>query len=126
MKVLTFSAVVEAGTGLVLVLDPAIAARLLLGAELSETGVVVGRCFGIALLGLSAACLPERQGGGGGSGGSRPASGMLLYNLFIALYLGYLGTAGHYSGIMLWPAVVLHAVVTVLLFRTWKAVSAER
>ena len=117
MKVLTFSAVAEAATGLALVVAPAFVASLLLGAELSDTGMVVGRCFGIALLGLGVACLPERQGGGGGNDGSRPASGMLLYNLLIALYLGYLGTVGHYSGILLWPAVVLHAVVAGLLLR---------
>ena len=45
---------------------------------------------------------------------------MLLYNAAIALYLAYLGTAGHLGGVLLWPAVVIHAVVAVLLAMTWR------
>ncbi len=40
---------------------------------------------------------------------------MLTYNALIALYLGYLGTVGHMQGLLLWPAVLLHAVVAVWL-----------
>jgi hypothetical protein len=40
---------------------------------------------------------------------------MLLYNAGIALFLGYAGAAGPSSGILLWPAVALHAGVAVLL-----------
>jgi hypothetical protein len=40
---------------------------------------------------------------------------MLIYNALIALYLGYLGTVQHASGMLLWPAVLLHAVVAMSL-----------
>jgi hypothetical protein len=43
---------------------------------------------------------------------------MLIYNLLIALYLGYLGTVAHVAGSLLWPAVALHAGVAAALLWT--------
>jgi hypothetical protein len=43
--------------------------------------------------------------------------GMLTYSAAVTLYLAYLGFAGGMNGILLWPAVVLHAVLTLLLAR---------
>ena len=57
-RILAFAAVVEVGTGLVLLIDPAIVVALLLGAEVSGVGTLLGRCFGIALLALGLACWP--------------------------------------------------------------------
>jgi hypothetical protein len=76
---------------------------LLLGVELSGVGPVLARCFGIGLLAL------------GISPGFR---GMLLYNAALALYLGALGGTGQASGILLWPAVALHAGLALLLVFT--------
>jgi hypothetical protein len=72
----------------------------LLGAELSGVGAVLARCFGVGLLGLGVAPVFR---------------GMLLYNAGIALYLGFAGAAGQWGGILLWPAVALHAGVALLL-----------
>ena len=44
---------------------------------------------------------------------------MLTYNVLISLYLAYLGTAGHQGGLLLWPAVALHAGVAFLLVWVW-------
>jgi hypothetical protein len=110
-RILAFAAVLEFGTGLILLLDPALVATLLLGAELSGVGVMVGRCFGIALLALGMACWP-----GAGSGPSAWRA-MLAYNILIAVYLSYLGTDG-LTALLLWPAVGLHAVVALLLVWT--------
>ena len=115
---LVFTAAVEGATGLALLADPAIVAGLLLGSDLSDAGRVVGRCFGIALLGLALACWPGRQGGGSGLPAWR---GMLTYNLLIALYLGYLGTARNMRGALLWPAVLLHAAAA-----AWLLLAARR
>ena len=46
--------------------------------------------------------------------------GMLAYNALIALYLAYLGGLEHMAGTLLWPAVALHAAVTLLLLRAWR------
>ena len=116
-KILGFAAVVEVGTGLVLLIDPAIVVTLLLGAEVSGAGTLLGRCFGIALLALGLACWPSRQR----AESSAPAfQAMLIYNVLIALYLAYLGTVGHLGGLLLWPVVALHAVVALLLVWTWR------
>ena len=41
---------------------------------------------------------------------------MLIYSAAVALYLAYLGFAGGLTGILLWPAVVLHVILTALLY----------
>ena len=44
---------------------------------------------------------------------------LTIYNLLATVYLAYLGIAGQLVGILLWSAVVLHAVFSVLLGRDW-------
>jgi len=116
-KVLAFAAVVEAGTGLVLIFDPAVVVTLLLGTQVSGVGTLLGRCFGITLLALGLACWPSRQGVENGAAAFRA---MLTYNALIALYLAYQGAGGHLGGLLLWPGVALHAVVALLLVWTWR------
>jgi hypothetical protein len=43
--------------------------------------------------------------------------GLAAYNLLMGLYLAWLGAGVHMSGLLLWPAVVLHLVVGILLLR---------
>ncbi len=57
-NVLAFSSIVEVGTGVILMIDPSIAGRLLLGEDVSGVATLLGRCFGIALLALGLACWP--------------------------------------------------------------------
>jgi hypothetical protein len=61
---------------------------------------------GIALIGLGIACWP-----------GPPLVGMLTYSAAVTLYLAYVGFADGLAGILLWPAVALHVIVTVLLIR---------
>jgi hypothetical protein len=42
---------------------------------------------------------------------------MLTYSAAVTLYLAYVGFAGGLSGILLWPAVILHLILTALLTR---------
>jgi hypothetical protein len=113
-KIMAFSAVVETGTGLVLMIDPVLVVSLLLGESISGVALLLGRCFGVALLALGVACWPARSTEAGW-----PAfRAMLIYNLLIALYLAYLGTAGNLQGLLLWPAVALHAAVALALLWT--------
>jgi len=117
-KILAFAAIVEIGTGLALIVDPAIVVALLVGANLSGVGPVLGRCFGIALIALGLACWP----GPPPTNGDSPAfRAMLAYNALIALYLTYLGTLGSLRGFLLWPAVAIHALVAVSLMFTWRS-----
>ena len=109
---LAFAAVVEAGTGLALLIDPALVATLIWGAELAVMAPVLARCFGIALLALAIACWPGQRGRGAGTS---PLRAMLVYNALLALYLAYLGAVQHLSGLLLWPAVVLHTALALVL-----------
>jgi hypothetical protein len=113
---LAFAAVAEAATGAALLIVPSLVGRFLVGEELTGVAVAVARLTGIALITLGLACWPgsamARRAGSG-------LGGMLTYNLLATLYLGYLGLAGEWVGPLLWPAVAVHAVLTVLLAREW-------
>jgi hypothetical protein len=105
-RALTFAAVGEASTGLALLIVPGLVGRLLLGEELTGIAIPVARVAGIALIALAVACWP-----------GTPLVGMLAYSAAVTLYLAYLGFAGGSVGPLLWPAVVLHLILTVLLAR---------
>ena len=105
-RVLVLAAVGEVATGVALLLVPSLVGQLLLGAELTGVAVTVARVAGIALIGLGVACWP-----------GTPLLGMLIYSAAVTLYLAYVGFAGGFAGVLLWPAVVLHAILTALLTR---------
>jgi hypothetical protein len=100
----------EAGTGLALLIVPSLVGRLLLGEELTGIAIPVARVAGIALIALGVACWP-----------GTPLVGMLTYSAAVTLYLAYVGFVRGLSGILLWPAVVLHVIMTALL--TWASTS---
>ena len=105
-KALVLAAVSEAVTGLALLIVPSLIGRLLLGEELAGVAIPVARVLGIALIALGVACWP-----------GTPLIGMLTYSSAVTLYLAYVGFAGGLTGILLWPAVVLHVILTALLTR---------
>jgi hypothetical protein len=114
MKVgLIFAAVAEVATGLALLIAPSRVGQLLLGVSFTGTTIPVARVAGIALIGLGIACWP-----------GPPLVGMLIYDVAVALYLAYVGFADGLIGEFLWPAVVVHAILSVLLardvMRTWR------
>jgi len=107
-KLLVVAAAIELATGVALLLTPGLVSNLLLGIATDATHLIA-RCFGIALIALGIACWPRPV---------TPAAlrSMLFYNGAIALYLTYSGVwVG--GGLLLWPAVLLHAVMTVLFLR---------
>ena len=115
-KLLAVAAAGEAATGLVLLVYPPIVVRLLFGADIAGPGDVMSRIAGISLIALGLACWPGRDAG---SRADRALRGMLSYSLLATLYLGYLGMVGEWAGMLLWPAVAVHAVLTFLLARVW-------
>jgi hypothetical protein len=106
-KVLTVAAVVEVATGMALLIVPSLVGRLLFGAEFTGVANPAARVTGIALLALGVGCWP----------GSTARCGMLTYGALATLYLAYLGVTGEWVGKLLWPAVFLHGILTVLLAR---------
>src|SRR5271169_2000044 len=96
-KTLMFTALAEAGTGVILLVYPPIVIRLLFGEEISGVGGIMSRLAGIALIGLGFACWP-------GNSAFQPANGMLTYSMLAMLYLGLIGIRGEAVGLLLWPA----------------------
>jgi hypothetical protein len=113
-KVLILAAVSEATTGVALLIAPSLVGRLLLGLELIGVSIPVARVTGIALIALGVACLPGSEVG---SSPSQALRAMLCYSLLVTLYFAYLGIRGEWVGVLLWPAVAAHAVLTILLGR---------
>jgi hypothetical protein len=109
-RVIILAALGEAVTGLALLIVPSLVGRLLLGEELTGVAVPVARVAGIALIALAVACWP-----------GPPLVGMLTYVAVVTLYLAYIGLVGGLTGVLLWPAVVLHVILTALL--TWALTS---
>lgn len=96
----------EVATGLALLIVPSLVGQLLLGVELAGIAATVARVAGVALIGLGIACWP-----------GPPRVGMLIYSVAVALYLAYIGVSSALTGMLLWPAVVLHAIIAALLIR---------
>jgi hypothetical protein len=105
-KVLIFAAVAEAATGLALLIVPSLVGHLLLGTERTGVSIPVARVAGIALIALGIACLPGLA-----------LVGMLTYSALATIYLAYIGIVSEWVGPLLWPAVIIHAVLTWLLAR---------
>ena len=106
---------------------PSVTVSLLLGAPLeTPAALTVARVGGAALLTLGVAFWLAR-----GDTQSRAARGlvaaMVLYNLGVAIILGAAGIRSQPVGIVLWPAVVLHAAMTIWCIMSLRYLSiAER
>ena len=110
---LIVSALLEAGVGIGLLVVPSTVAQVLLGAPLeAPTALTVARVAGAALFALGIACWLAAS-----DAQSRAARGvvsaMVLYNLGAAIILGAAGIQSERAGIGLWPAVILHAAMTI-------------
>ena len=110
--ILMLAALAEAGTGVILLVYPSIIVRLLFDAEIVGAGVNMSRLAGIALIGLGVACWPATDN-------RRAFYGMVTYSVLAMLFLIYIGVRGEGVGLLLWPAVVVHAILIVLLGGAW-------
>jgi hypothetical protein len=106
--VLGVAAAGEAGTGLLLLVSPSLVVSLLFGVELGGIATVMSRLAGIALMGLGVACWP-------GNSAAQQLYGMMTYSTLAMLYLIRIGIRGAPVGLLLWPAVVVHAILVALL-----------
>jgi len=111
-RLLVFAAGLEVLTGAGLILDPRIFTRLLFGEGVAGAGLALGRVTGCGLLCLGLACMPGRATGASLFSAARA---LLTYNLLITLLLLYLGIQGDRAGVLLWPSIALHAVLSILL-----------
>ena|SRR5213593_4414217 len=116
-RLLTLTAIIEAATGLALMAVPPVVVRLLRGGEISGASIPLGRVAGFGLLSLGMACWPGRNA----AGNTAPAlRAMLTYNSLATPYLLRLGVGGEWVGPLLWPAVGVHGILSLLLARQWR------
>lgn len=106
-------ALVEAATGLALLIAPSLVIALLFATSLdTPTGLAVGRVAGAALFSLGIAFWFARN-----DGQSPSAFGlliaMLFYNSAAFVILALAGAVSGLQGIALWPAVFFHAAMAV-------------
>ena len=101
-KLLTVAAMAEVVTGLALLVVPSLVGRLLFGAEVDRSRRTDSPRTRHRL---------DRIRGRLLAGSTRAVYGMLTYGALVTLYLLYLGIRGKWVGPLLWPAVVLHAVL---------------
>jgi len=105
------TAVIEAATGVALLLAPSLVAALLLGASLdAPAGLVVARIAGASLVALAIPCWLARNEELGRAAVSL-VSAMLLYNAAAVSILVYASLVMNLSGMGLWPAILVHAAM---------------
>jgi hypothetical protein len=109
-KVLVFAAIAEAVTGLALLVIPSLIGQLLLSQQLAGVAIPIARVTGIALIALGISCWP-----------AKPLIGMFAYSSVVTLYFAYVGFVGEFAGVLLWPAAMLHGLLSILLGRAWLA-----
>ena len=103
---LTFAAIGEIFAGLALLVVPSLVSQLLLGEQLAGAAVSIARVAGMGLIALGVACWP-----------GPPVVGMLTYSTLVTLYLACLGFAGGLTGVLLWPVLVVHVILSAFLIR---------
>ncbi len=100
----TVAAIAEILTGLALLVAPTVVGHLLLGEAMTAMAVLVARVAGLALVGLGMAFWP-----------GPPIVGMIAYSTGVAILLSWFWLRGEASGLLLWPAVMLHVILAVVM-----------
>ena len=102
----------KSGAGATLTCLPSLATTLLLDGPLTTPeALAVARVGGAGLLALGVACWLAR-GDVQTSAAKGLVAGMLVYNVGAVIVLGTAGISLQRVGIALWPAIVLHVVMT--------------
>lgn len=113
---LIFSSLAEGVFGLLLCAAPQLISRLLIGRKLAGAASTAARFAGLALLAFAVICWPRGDM-------HRGFRWMFAYSIIAALLLIVLGVKG-VAGILLWPAVVIHAAITLSLWWSRRALNA--
>lgn len=107
----------EGAFGVFVFVAPALALGLLFELEPVASTVIMTRVAGIALVGLGIACYPR--------GSRQGLYGLLGYSVLVMLYLIDVGIGGA-AGVLLWPAVVVHALLAASLIVAARRPAAQR
>lgn len=103
---------VEIIVGVSFLFVPNAQSQLIYGATPEGIGDLWARFAGIALIGLGLACLPSNL-----AGTRQGVRGLLVFNIGATIFFAWVALATTFQGVVLWPVVILHAVLTVVLAR---------
>jgi hypothetical protein len=124
VNVLIVTAYLELGTGLMLLFVPAVLLALLLGiGDGGPETLLVSRIAGAALLAIGVASWMARDGEKS-TAKHGLLIGIVIYNAVAAALLGYAGLSLGMVGMVLWPAVVIHAGLAVWCVATVRTTRA--
>jgi hypothetical protein len=105
------AACLEIAAGAALLTAPGVACWLLFATKPESVGITLGRFAGVSLIALGLSCLPSKD-----AGLRRNALfGLLVFNLGVAILFAWVGVVTPLHGVLLWPAVVLHAIIAAAL-----------
>ena len=122
---LTVTALAETGVGLLLLLSPPLVSGLLLGVSLdAPAALIVGRIAGAALVSLGSACWLARDDGPNRARRGLVAA-MVLYNCAAVAVLAHAGAGVRLVGVLMWPAVALHAGFAVWCVVNLRAIRSD-
>lgn len=105
------AALVEILVGVSFVLATNGQSQLVFGAPTEGTGSLFARLAGIGLIGLGLTSLPSNV-----AGTQRIAvRGLFIFNVAATIFFAWVGLATTFRGVVLWPVVILHAVLAIVL-----------
>jgi hypothetical protein len=109
--IVTAASLLEIVVGITLIALPDLPCRLLFAATPESLAILFARFAGVGLLSLGIACLPSKQLG------PRRGSvlGLLVFNVGATIFCAWVALATQFRGVLLWPVVVLHAVIAAAL-----------
>ena len=112
----------EVIVGISVVTIPYAACRMLFGVTPEGVAILLARFAGVALLGLGIGCLPSKI-----TGPSRSAVvGLLTFNVGATVFFVWVVYATSFRGVLLWPAGLLHAVISVALLTQFPALNFDK
>jgi hypothetical protein len=112
--------VLELLSGICLLMLPGLSLGLLLGIPAAAPEALgISRLAGVALIALGVMC----HSGAAGLISWWVLAGMLVYNVGAAAVLAYVGAGLGLSGPLLWPAVLLHAALTIWVLLSLQTVA---
>ena len=97
------------GASFILALDAQ--SQLIFGATTEGAGAGFARIAGIGLMALGIACLPSKHA----EANRGPVRALLAYNIGATIFFAWVGLATTFQGVLLWPVVILHAVISIAL-----------
>ncbi len=85
--------------------------QLIFGTTTEGAGAGFARLAGIGLIGLGIACLPSKLA----EARRGPVRGLLIFNIGVTIFFAWVAVATTFRGVLLWPVVIMHAVISVAL-----------